>query len=81
MGTEQDQTTQPSRKVVGNLYYVGTRTLERVSHHHATRARADQYHVRTNVPVLEKSVADLGFRFSDIKIVLGTHAHRRPPGG
>jgi hypothetical protein len=28
MGTEQDQTTQfPPHKVVGNLYYVGTRTL------------------------------------------------------
>jgi metallo-beta-lactamase class B len=27
------------------------------------------------VPVIEKSVADLGFKFSDIKIILGNHAH------
>ena len=28
-----------------------------------------------NVPVIQKSVADLGFKFSDIKILLGNHAH------
>jgi metallo-beta-lactamase class B len=28
-----------------------------------------------NVPVIEKSVNDLGFKFSDVKIVLGNHAH------
>ena len=75
-GHEQDQTTQFSpHKVVGNLYYVGTRTLS------AFLIATPQGHVlinttyERNVPVLEKSVADLGFRFSDIKIVLGTHAH------
>jgi metallo-beta-lactamase class B len=28
-----------------------------------------------NVPVIQKSVADLGFKFSDVKILLGNHAH------
>jgi metallo-beta-lactamase class B len=28
-----------------------------------------------NVPVIEKSVTQLGFKFSDIKILLGNHAH------
>ena len=28
-----------------------------------------------NVPTIEKSVADLGFKFSDVKILLGNHAH------
>ena len=28
-----------------------------------------------NVPTIEKSVTDLGFKFSDIKILLGNHAH------
>jgi len=76
MGTEQDQTTQfPPHKIVGNVYYVGTRTLS------AFLITTPQGHVlinttyERNVPVIEKSVADLGFRFSDIKIVLGTHAH------
>src|SRR5206468_7263888 len=28
-----------------------------------------------NVPTIKKSVEDLGFKFSDIKIILGSHAH------
>src|SRR4029077_3917884 len=28
-----------------------------------------------NVPTIEKSVAQLGFKFSDVKILLGNHAH------
>jgi metallo-beta-lactamase class B len=28
-----------------------------------------------NVPTIEKSVGQLGFKFSDVKILLGTHAH------
>lgn len=76
MGTEADQTSQfPPHKVVGNIYYVGTRTLS------AFLITTPEGHVlinttyERNVPVLEKSVSDLGFKFSDIKIVLGTHAH------
>ena len=76
MGTEQDQTTQfPPHKVVGNIYYVGTRTLS------SYLITTPQGHVlinttyERNVPVIEKSVADLGFKFADIKIVLATHAH------
>ena len=76
MGTEQDQTTAfPPHKVIGNLYYVGTRTLS------AFLITTPQGHVlvnttyERNVPVIEKSIADLGFKFADIKIILGTHAH------
>ena len=28
-----------------------------------------------NVRTIEKSVTDLGFKFSDVKILLGSHAH------
>ena len=28
-----------------------------------------------NVPVIQKSVEQLGFKFSDTKILLGNHAH------
>jgi metallo-beta-lactamase class B len=28
-----------------------------------------------NVPTIRKSVEDLGFKFSDVKIILGSHAH------
>ena len=76
MGTEQDQTTQfPPHKIIGNIYYVGTKTLS--SFLIVTpqgNILLDSTYER-NVPVIQKSVADLGFKFSDIKILLGNHAH------
>jgi metallo-beta-lactamase class B len=76
MGTEADQTTQfAPHKVIGNVYYVGTRTLS--SFLIVTpqgNILLDSTYER-NVPVIQKSVADLGFKFSDVKILLGNHAH------
>jgi metallo-beta-lactamase class B len=76
MGTEADQTTQfPPHKVIGNIYYIGTRTLS------SFLIVTTQGHIlinstyERNVPVIEKSVSQLGFKFSDIKILLGNHAH------
>ena len=76
MGTDADQTSQfPPHKVIGNIYYVGTRTLS------SYLITTPQGHIlinstyERNLPVIQKSVADLGFRFADIKILLGTHAH------
>jgi metallo-beta-lactamase class B len=76
MGTEEDQTTAfPPHKVVGNVYYVGTRTLS--SYLITTPAG----HIllnstyERNVRTIEQSVAALGFKFTDIRILLGTHAH------
>ncbi len=76
MGTPEDQTTafQP-HKVIANVYYVGTRTLS------SFLVTTPQGHVlinttyERNVPTIEKSVAQLGFKFADIKMILGTHAH------
>ena len=76
MGTPEDQTTQfPPHKVIGNIYYVGTKTLS--SFLIVTpqgNILLDSTYER-NVPVIQKSVSDLGFKFSDIKILLGNHAH------
>lgn len=76
MGTPEDQTTQfPPHKIIGNLYYVGTRTLS--SFLVVTpqgNILIDSTYER-NVPTIEKSVTQLGFKFSDIKILLGSHAH------
>jgi metallo-beta-lactamase class B len=76
MGTPEDQTSQfPPHKVIGNVYYVGTKTLS------SYLVTTPLGHIlinstyERNLPVIQKSVADLGFRFSDIKILLGTHAH------
>jgi len=76
MGTPEDQGTPfPPHKIIGNLYYVGTRTLS--SFLVVTpqgNILIDSTYER-NVPGIEKSVAQLGFKFSDIKILLGNHAH------
>jgi metallo-beta-lactamase class B len=76
MGTEEDQTKQfPPHKIVGNIYYVGTRTLS--SFLIVTpdgNILIDSTYER-NVPTIQKSVTDLGFKFSDIKMLLGNHAH------
>ncbi|MBI2188457.1 MAG: subclass B3 metallo-beta-lactamase [Acidobacteria bacterium] len=77
MGTEADQTTAfPPHRVIGNIYYVGTRTLS------SFLITTPEGHIlinstyERNVPTIAKSVEQLGFRFSDVKILLGTHAHR-----
>lgn len=76
MGTPEDQTTAfPPHKIIGNIYYVGTRTLS--SFLIVTpqgNILIDSTYER-NVPTIAKSVAQLGFKFSDIKILLGNHAH------
>lgn len=76
MGTPEDQTTAfPPHKIIGNIYYVGTRTLS--SFLIVTpqgNILLDSTYER-NVQTIEQSVQKLGFKFSDIKIVLGSHAH------
>ena len=76
MGSDEDQTTAfPPHKVIGNVYYVGTRTLS--SFLIATPAG----HIlinstyERNVPTIARSVEQLGFKFSEVRILLGTHAH------
>jgi len=76
MGTEEDQTTAfTPHKIIGNIYYVGTRTLS--SFLIVTpqgNILMDSTYER-NVNTIEKSVEQLGFKFSDVKILLGNHAH------
>jgi metallo-beta-lactamase class B len=76
MGTPEDQTTAfPPHKVIGNIYYVGTRTLS------SFLVTTPQGHIlvnttyERNVPTIEKSVGQLGFKFADIKYIIGNHAH------
>ena len=76
MGTEADRITAfPPHQIIGNIYYVGTNTLS------SFLIITPQGHIlidstyERNVQTIEKSVTQLGFRFSDIKILLGNHAH------
>jgi metallo-beta-lactamase class B len=77
MGTEEDQTTPfTPHKIIGNIYYVGTRTLS------SFLITTPDGHIlmnttyERNVPGIQKSVEQLGFKFADVKIILGNHAHR-----
>jgi metallo-beta-lactamase class B len=76
MGTAEDQETAfPPHKVIGNIYYVGTRTLSSfLVTTPAGHVLIDTTYER-NAPVIQKSIESLGFKISDIKIILGNHAH------
>jgi len=76
MGTPEDQTTQfPPHKIIGNIYYVGTRTLSSFLVITPQGNILINSTYERNVPTIRKSIEQLGFKFSDIKILLGTHAH------
>ena len=76
VGGPDDMTTPfPPHKVIGNIYYVGTKSLA------VFLIVTPQGHIlvnstyERNVPGIQKAVEQLGFKFSDIKILLGSHAH------
>src|SRR5690242_18277414 len=76
MGTPEDQTTAfPPHKIIGNIYYVGTRTLSSFLVVTSQGNILIDSTYERNVPTIEKSVEQLGFKFADIKLLLGTHAH------
>ena len=76
MGSEEDQTTAfPPHKIVGNIYYVGTRTLSSFLIVTPAGNILINSTYERNVPTIAKSVAQLGLRLADVKILLGTHAH------
>jgi metallo-beta-lactamase class B len=62
-------------RVIGNVYYVGSKDLA------SYLITTPQGHILINsnltssVPLIRKSVEALGFRFSDVKILLISHGH------
>jgi metallo-beta-lactamase class B len=76
MGTPEDQSTAfPPHKIIGNIYYVGTRTLTSFLVVTPQGNILINSTYERNVPVIQQSVEQLGFKFSDTKILLGNHAH------
>jgi metallo-beta-lactamase class B len=76
MGTAEDQETAfPPHKIIGNIYYVGTRTLSSfLIVTPAGHILVDTTYER-NARVIQQSIEALGFKIADIKIILGNHAH------
>jgi metallo-beta-lactamase class B len=65
----------PAHKVVGNVYFVGSEQLG------SFLIATPEGHILINsdyeetVPVIRAAVEKLGFKFTDIKILLNSHAH------
>jgi metallo-beta-lactamase class B len=65
----------PGHRVAGNVYYVGSKDLA------SYLITTPEGHILINssfddsVPLIRKSVESLGFKMSDIKILLASHAH------
>src|SRR5215472_14569954 len=65
----------PAHKVIGNVYYVGSRDLA------TYLITTPEGHILINsgfdrtVPLIERSVESLGFKMTDVKVLLASHAH------
>lgn len=65
----------PAHRIAGNLYYVGT------ADYASFLITSPEGHILINpdfddsVPLIQKSVEQLGFKFQDIKVLLISHAH------
>src|SRR4029453_1902517 len=65
----------PAHRVIGNVYYVGSRDLA------SYLITSPEGHILINsgfeatVPLIRKSVESLGFKMRDIKVLLASHAH------
>jgi metallo-beta-lactamase class B len=76
IGTREQQDRQfPPHKVIGNIYYVGTEKLASFLIATPQGLILINSDYERNLPVIRDSVEKLGFRFTDIKILLGSHAH------
>lgn len=65
----------PPFRIAGNLYYVGSADL---ASYLIVTPQGDiliNSSIKSSVPLIKKSVETLGFRFSDIKILLISHGH------
>ncbi len=76
IGTKQQQDTAfTPHKIIGNMYYVGTQSFGTF----LITTPAGHILINTDyertVPVIKDSVEKLGFKLTDVKIILGSHAH------
>ncbi len=75
-GRTPEQTIVEPFKIVGNVYFVGPE-----AEHSSYLITTPQGHILINsgyerqLPIIRGSIEKLGFKFNDIKILLGSHAH------
>lgn len=71
----------PAFRIAGNLYYVGTADLAAYLIHTPEGNILINSDYPEDVPLIKKSIASLGFKYSDTKILLISHAHADHDGG
>lgn len=65
----------PAHKIIGNVYFVGPQALGTFLVVTPAGMILINSDYEVTVPVLKDAVEKLGFKFTDIKILLGSHAH------
>src|SRR5438128_2527135 len=65
----------PPHRAIGNVYYVGTRGLASYLITTPEGHILINSNLESSPPLIRQSVEKLGFKFSDIKILLISHAH------
>lgn len=68
-------------KIIGNVYYVGTAELSVYLIDTPKGAILIEGGLPESVPQIEASIATLGFKLKDVKLLLATHAHFDHVGG
>jgi len=66
----------PPFRIIGNLYYVGTDDLASYLIVTPKGNILINSNLETDVPMLKSNIEKLGFRFTDTKILLVSHAHQ-----
>jgi metallo-beta-lactamase class B len=65
----------PAFQIAGDLYYVGTADLAVYLIHTPRGNILINSDFKRNLPTIKKSIEQLGFKYSDTKIILISHAH------
>lgn len=67
--------------VIGNIYYVGTQGVSAFLIHTPAGDILTDGGLPESAPLIEKNIEALGFKLSDVKILLNSHAHFDHAGG
>jgi metallo-beta-lactamase class B len=65
----------PPHRIIGNLYYVGSKDLASYLIVTSEGNILINSSLESSVPLIKKSIEQLGFKFSDTKVLLISHAH------
>src|SRR5882757_8171026 len=65
----------PPHRIIGNLYYVGSKDLASYLIVTPEGNILINSNLESSVPLIKRSIEALGFKFSDTKVLLISHAH------